>query len=52
VTERRIDIPDDDDSAGDFKLVERIDGKPRVSKRRVKGKMGELRHGDPPCPVR
>jgi phage FluMu gp28-like protein len=46
VTERRIDIPDDDDSAGDFKLVERIDGKPRVSKRRVKGKMGELRHGD------
>ena len=46
VTERRVDIPDDDDSAGDFRLIERIDGKPRVAKRRVKGKMGELRHGD------
>jgi len=46
VIERQIDIPDDDDCAEDFRLVELIDGKPRVAKRRVKGRTGALRHGD------
>lgn len=44
--ERGVDIPDDDDCAGDFKFVQRVDGKPRVIKRRSRGKGGATRHGD------
>ena len=45
ITERHIDLPDDDEICDDFRLVELIDGKPRVAKRRQRTR-GGYRHGD------
>lgn len=46
VAERHVDLPDDDEICSDFRLVENIDGKPRIVKRRTKAKGGGFRHGD------
>jgi len=45
ITERHVDLPADDECLGDFRLVELIDGKPRVAKRRTRAR-GAYRHGD------
>lgn len=45
VTERHVDLPDDDECCSDFRMVELIDGKPRVAKRRTRVR-GGYRHGD------
>lgn len=45
IAERHVDLPDDDECCGDFRLVELIDGKPRVAKRRTRAR-GGYRHGD------
>ena len=45
IAERHVDLPNDDECCGDFRLVELIDGKPRVAKRRTRAR-GGYRHGD------